>query len=182
MTNKVKMIDTISEAASKKKRGRPPIMSAASKQMTDFAAGEVKTHRGKMDIMYRLNAIKLLTNDDNPERFHWIIDGKKCEVGDSHGWKRGILSELGRIGNHDYLKSLALEICELKPKTKAAIAMIRRARLGREDKPNVQSLATSIETALNAYIAVHPTTPMDMIIRALRSVADLYEEGQQYIS
>jgi hypothetical protein len=55
------------------------------------------------------------------------------ERGDPDCWKASILVELGRIEDIQEMLNIAAEICELKPKTKAAILMVRGLRLGRDD-------------------------------------------------
>ena len=126
MTEKTE--DRISEAASeKRKRGRPPIMGEDIARHIDLTAGgNVQTHRHKLNIYYQIRALSLLGEDSH---FSWLVDLPKAKAGAKNAWKPGILSELGRIWDDEGLKIVALRICELKPKTKDAITMIRRVRL-----------------------------------------------------
>lgn len=165
--------DGISEAASeKRKRGRPRIMGPSAESMADFVAPDVKSSRGRQDSYYRMIALTVLTKD---ERLAWLADESAMKAGTGR-WKPSILSELGRIPNEEDLKAVALRICELKPKTKDAVAMIRRARLGREPEGNYLTLFKHLENALNAYLSGRPSTPEDWIIKALRDLADCIEE------
>ena len=165
----------ISEAASeKRKRGRPPVFDPAYRAAIGNLFNEVKTHRGKTDCLYRQRAFNLLSKD---ARFAWVADGAKARSGSPDAWKPSILVELGRIPNDEDLKAVALRICELKPKTKDAVSMIRRARLGREKEGNYLKLFAQLEAALNVYLSGHPSTPADWPVKALRDLADCIEDG-----
>lgn len=165
----------ISEAASeKRKRGRPPIMNKDAAALVDWVAGnDVKTRRHKLNVYYRQRAVKVLVNDP---RFTWVADEEKMTAGAAGAWKTGILSELGRIGNVEDMKAFAQVICELKPKTKEAILMIRRARLGRENKPDYSKLVNSLVRALDDYQAAHPDMPKDWPIRAFFDLAKIIQD------
>jgi hypothetical protein len=165
----------ISEAASeKRKRGRPPVFDPAYRSEIGGLFNEVTTHRGMTDCLYRQRAFNLLSKDG---RFAWVADGPRSAAGAPDALKSSILVELGRIPNDEDLKAVALRICELKPKTKDAVSMIRRVRLGREAKGGYLKLCESLENALNAYLSGHPSTPADWPVKALRDVADCIEDG-----
>jgi len=167
----------ISEAASeKRKRGRPPVFDPGYRAAIGSLFNEVKTHRGKTDCLYRQRAFNLLEKDG---RFAWVADGAKARAGSPDAWKPSILVELGRIPNDEDLKAVALRICELNPKTKEAVAMIRRFRLGREPEGNYLKLFAALESALNAYLSAHPSTPADWPIKALRDLAACIEGGTE---
>jgi hypothetical protein len=172
-----KMEGRISEAASeKRRRGRPPVFDPGYRAAIGSLFNEVKTHRGKTDCLYRQRAFNLLEKDG---RFAWVADGAKARSGSPDAWKPSILVELGRIPNDEDLKVIALRICELKPKTKEAVSMIRRFRLGREPKPDYLKLWRHLAAAVDAYRGRHPSTPKDDLIRALRDVADCIEGGTE---
>jgi len=167
--------DGISEAASqKRKRGRPPVFNPGYRAAMKTIFPDIKTHRGMTDSLYRGRAINLLTKDG---RFAWVADGARMKAGAPGAWKPSILVELGRIPNDENLKAVALRICELKPKTKDAVSMIRRARLGREAEGNYLKLFAHLEAALNVYLSGHPSTPADWPVKALRDLADCIEDG-----
>lgn len=163
------------EAASekKKKRGRPPVFSPEYRAAMGELFYEVRTHRGMSEIMYRQRAYGFLIDD---ARFSWLADRRKIEEKGRRGMKSSILAALGRITDEAELKAVALRICELKPKTKAAVAMINRFRLGRGPEANYLNLLIHLEKALNAYLATHPATPEDWITRALRDLAECIED------
>jgi len=166
--------DGIPEAASqKRKRGRPPVFDPGYRAAMKTIFPDIKTHRGMTDSLYRGRAINLLTKDG---RFAWVADGARMKAGAPGAWKPSILVELGRIPNDEDLKAVALRICELKPKTKEAVAMIRRFRLGREAEGGYLKLFQHLAAAVDAYREGHPSTPKDDLIRALRDVADCIED------
>lgn len=167
----------ISESASKKrKRGRPKVMSPEMQKLTDFLSPDVRTQRGKQNVYYRNLASSILYED---KRFSWLADGDKMEAGIIGSWKPGILSELGRIIDLDDMKAVALRLCELKPKTKEAIAMIRGFRLGRTTKPDYMKLLIHLENSYNAYVRLHPDTPAEWCARAFRDLADMYQDDTE---
>jgi hypothetical protein len=125
-----KTTDSISEAASKK-RGRPRLMDAEEEAfLRNLFGSEVRTQRGLHNVFYRQLAFGVLGKHDE---FKWLCDPVKMERGDPDCWKASILVELGRIEDIQEMLNIAAEICELKPKTKAAILMVRGLRLGRDD-------------------------------------------------
>ena len=125
-----KTTDSISEAASKK-RGRPRLMDAEQEAfLRNLFGSEVHTRRGLQNVFYRQLAFSVLGKHDE---FKWLCDSEAMGRGDLDCWKPSILVELGRIEDIQEMLNIATEICELKPKTKAAILMVRGLRLGRDD-------------------------------------------------
>jgi hypothetical protein len=121
----------ISEAASeKRKRGTPRIMPEAYRAFLAEWYPDVRTERGRQDIAYRFRAMDLLSPDP---RFSWLADSEAMKAGAPNAWKPSILSELGRFRNDETLRSFALALCEIRPRptSKAAVSMLRRARLAR---------------------------------------------------
>lgn len=114
-------------APEKRKRGRPRIMPASYSTFLAEWYPDIRTERGRQDIAYRLRALDVLADD---ERFSWLADSEAMEAGSPNAWKPSILSELGRFGNDETLRSFALALCEIRPrpKTKEAVSMLRRAR------------------------------------------------------
>jgi hypothetical protein len=138
---------TLKEAASEnKRRGRPKLFP------DEFINGmrglwpEVKTRRGIIDISYRNRAFVILEDD---KKYSWL-----CSEDD---FKSSILTELGRIQDKKSIKRVALQICEIKPKTKHAVAMIRQARTGREPDPDASQLIREIIKIINDYTIRHPS-------------------------
>ncbi len=88
-----------------------------------------------------------------------------------------ILAELGRIPDDQERERIALEVCRLKPKTKDAVVMIRRYRLGREAKADPFRLWDRLADTVNSYIEAHPSVSMGEIAETLRDMAEHIEEG-----
>ena len=159
----------ISETASEKRqRGRPPIFTPEHRARIQVYFPDVKTHRGITDCIYRIRAIGLLADD---ARFSWVADRAKMSAGDG-GWKPSILTELGRIWDEEVLKEIALNICELKPKTKEAVAIIRRIRTGKTISGNAESLYRALSTTMNDYFQRYPDTPLPEVEAALLVILD----------
>ncbi len=166
--------DGISEAVSeKRKRGRPPTFSPELRARIAHWYSDIKSHRGITDAMYRLRALGLLTDD---ARFKWLVDKDKMIAGEPNAWKPSILAELGRISDEETLKVVALRVCEVKPKTKDAIAEIRRFRTGKTAAGNASDLYSALATRMNDYIQQHPGMPLsevdDAVLALLGSVQE----------
>lgn len=131
----------LTETASKRPRGRPPVFSEdVLEQAAEFSyAREVGTRRGAQDLVYRKFAIAAieLFSEAYPEKaatLDWLLTPRR---------RHALLSELGRVAQpkSDELGVLrwsepdvarlieaALEIAETKPSTKTGVAMIRDFR------------------------------------------------------
>jgi hypothetical protein len=168
--------NVLSEAASKKrKRGRPRVINRAAEKMVNFVSPDIKTVRGKQDTFYCLRAVDILMMDS---RFTWIVDPEKMKAG-TGGWKKSILSELGRIWNHEDLKAVALRICELKPKTKDAVAMIRLCRTRKGEVGDADGLYRAVRLAVNNYLQRHPGTPWAEVESAFLSLLEAVREKKE---
>jgi hypothetical protein len=167
--------EAISEAASEKKRGRPRVITEKDATIIEYVSPDVKTERGRQNVYYRLRATNALLGDS---AFSWLCDRESMHAGEGK-WRKGLLSELGRIPNLDDLKTVAAEICKIKPKAKEGIRLIRRLRIGRTPEPNYLDLITKIATAVDDYFHAHPSTPADWFVRALRDLAELEEASSE---
>lgn len=129
-----------SETASKRPRGRPPVFSDdVLRRAAGFSyARHVKTRRGSQDLVYRMFAVAAieLFQEAYPEKastLDWFLMPRR----------HSLLSELGRIAQPrsdgkgglswserdvSRLVSVALEIAEARPSTKAGVGRIREAR------------------------------------------------------
>jgi len=142
--------ETVSENTGKRKRGRPPSMDKATEAKIDLLFPRITTRRGKQNIDYQMYAEGVLKDDP---RFFWVVGNKEMK------WKPTLLTELGRCIFDETIKIVALRICELKPKTKDAVAMIRSWRTGKSPKWNVFDLGNHIINAINEYKRHHPGMP-----------------------
>ena len=155
----------ISEAASKntgkRGRGRPPIMDAAAVAQIEKFFPHIKTRRGMQDLEYRTFAVFALKDD---ARFIWVM-GEKGTNG-----KPAILSELGRCFLPNTIQTAALKICELKPKTKDAVTLIRSWRTGKTPEWNPFDLGNHIISTINEYKRRHSEMPWSDVENVLRVV------------
>jgi hypothetical protein len=151
------------EADSKIKRGRPAFLNTEYFHILAGMFPEATTRRGRENIYYRQLATNVLMKED---RFLWICDPAKMRAGTTGAWRPAILSELGRIKDCEIMKALALRICELKPKTKEAVSIIRNFRLG-ERKPDAGRLSSEIIRTINSYIERFPTVTNDEIQQSM---------------
>lgn len=130
----------MSSATSSGRRGRPRVFTEdVLRQAADFSyARSIRTRRGAQDLVYRMFAVATieLFRDAYPERgapLGWLLSPRR----------HTLLTELGRIGHprsdadgslhwsdEDVARliSVALEVSERKPSTKAGVAMIRGRR------------------------------------------------------
>ena len=143
-------------------------MSEEWHAIVDALTPEVRTERARHDFHYRTRAIQTLCYEP---RFAWLADEGKMAVGAKDAWKPSILAELGRIHDADTLRAVALRICELRPSTKDAVAMIRRFRLNREPPANYLDLVYHLAKALDEYVTVHPSTPDEWKLMAMQDLA-----------
>jgi|TARA_B100001964_G_C14051899_1_gene517404 hypothetical protein len=166
--------DGISEAVSeKRKRGRPPTFTPEYRALMKAFFPDVQTRRGMTNVLYQQQALGLLRDD---ARFKWLVDKDKMIAGEPNAWKPSILAELGRISDEETLKVVALRVCEVKPKTKDAIAEIRRFRTGKTAAGNASDLYSALATRMNDYIQQHPGMPLsevdDAVLALLGSVQE----------
>jgi hypothetical protein len=173
-----KAMNTISEAASKKSRGRPKTIPKEQRGIISWVS-DGQTERCKQDKFFLVHSMGVLQND---KRFSWLCDEEEMQKGTGKGWKPSILSELGRYFfsvhlDEEKLKDIALEICEAKPKTKDAVAMLRRYRLGRGPGHDHSKLWNHICEAVNGYARQHAEVDSRDIAEVLRGIADQMDAG-----
>lgn len=160
--NKYGISETVSENTEKRGRGRPPIMDKATEAQVERFFPQIRTRRGKQNIDYQMYASSVLKNDS---RFFWIVGNNK----EMH-WKPIILTELGRCLSAEVIKNFALKICELKPKSKDAVALIRSWRTGKKPEWNPFDLGNYIINTINEYKYRHSEMPWSDVENVLRVV------------
>lgn len=128
------------------------------------------SRRAVIDRHYETIAVQAISDGDTIEpAFHWLVDpDRPLLVGTVY--KRSILAELGRLNDHEEVRAVAQRICEIKPRSRDAIAMIRRARLGREAPATTGALTQELLRAVNAYRVRHPSAPLGQIRREVQAV------------
>jgi hypothetical protein len=82
-------------------------------------------------------------------------------------YRYAILYELGRIEDEDLREQVALHLCELKPTTRKAIALIRLCRLGKRPPATPHQLADALRKTMNMYLQEHEAMPWDDVRAAL---------------
>jgi hypothetical protein len=165
----------ISEDSSKKRgRGRPRVIDEVSRALYEGLGvfSNISTGRGRQDVYYRQRACLALhiTDPVASEPFRWLADIDLMRGGEGKGWRPSILTELGRIDDEDQLRAVALEVCERKPGTREAIALIRRWRLGREGKGGAADLEDELVGRVNDYLRRYPGTDWAVVLDALSKV------------
>ena len=173
--SKARSTETFSETVSKNPRGRPRLLDATHLALAEFAT-DAKTLRHKQNVHYRACAFAVLMHD---ERFLWLCDPKAMQESRPHSFRPTILAELGRISNEDDLKAIALRICEVKPKTKEAVVMIRRWRLNRSGKGDALKLANEVIATINDYLARYPETTDEQVLTALFTASDMVSSSKK---
>jgi hypothetical protein len=156
----------ISEPFSEKpaKLGRPRSLSPEWEEAIRRYFPDIQSQHGRQNQRAWIRAIGVLEH----RAFRWLGDREAVNRGDGH-FRRSIMQELGRIDNDDAMKSVARQICKLKPRAREAVAMIRRWRLGERRKAgNVLALTDELVGVVNDYLNRHP----EMTTRQLRTAAE----------
>jgi hypothetical protein len=129
---------------------------------------DVRTRRGRQNVIYRLRAVSILKEDS---LFRWLVDPDRARQGVPGSWRPSILAELGRIEDREEMLSVALRICQLRPKAKEAVCVIRRARIGGSGSGDAVNLSQVIIRAINEYLAAHPATTRRQVHAALANAS-----------
>lgn len=172
-----------SEAASKKRRGRPRVVPD---EMLDFMRrmyGDMTDRRlqDKDLEIEAATALGLLVHTeeeltDDARRLLFIANYPADAAGNKRAIKCGILAELGRLRRthgEDMMRDVAEWICRVQPNAKGGVALVRRARLGRDAPGNTKDLAWALFAAIDRYQDAHPNYPLE---NALPALATVYRE------
>ncbi len=84
------------------------------------------------------------------------------------GARWAILAELGRIRDPGAFDTAVRLVLEYRPKTKEAVAEIRRFRTGKSTPPDTLELADEVVRAVDDYATRHPGITPDQAQEALR--------------
>jgi hypothetical protein len=166
-------MEAASENTGKRKRGRPPILR---KDWVGVHPRDGETERGKANDLYAWGAfahfrdrLEFPKYPERMEEFFWLFGFHPPKPGqrwnenlDGH-FRQSVVAELGRIisewsnGFELALKN-ARGLCQMDPKptTKEAMLMLRRWRLGRENKRGnplelLQRIAKTIDDYCDRY-------------------------------
>lgn len=145
-----------------RKRGRPPIFDPVSTELSNAIWDDgPKSRRGLQNYQYMTRALAAMGNERDT-KYRWLYSPEKVRF--------TILYELGRLQDEEDIRDFAEQICEMKPKSKDAVAMIRNWRLGREKTPgNIDTLTQRIIDTLDDYRETHEAN-LDMVHDALAEV------------
>jgi len=97
--------------------------------------------------------------------FKWLYDF-------NGSMRETVLYELGRIEDDEWIRGWAKRLCELKPTTKEAVAMIRRWRHGKSNSQGALALTKMLIGKINDFVHRYPDTRQQQILAALENVSD----------
>jgi hypothetical protein len=129
--------------------GRPRALNPEQERLA-WGVGIFKQGKSRRTHLNAYYAIRALTRlglkhpgfSGDKAIFLWLSDDKANPV----VYRATILAELGRIEDPDLLQEVAERICELKPRTSDAVAMIRRCRLENDKKGDTWQSPTWCDT------------------------------------
>src|SRR5579884_2340773 len=169
-------LDTVAEDAPRRKRGRPVVHPEQLLNLASRYSG-ASTVRGRQNFLYMTRAIRVL--DYEPD-FYWLV-GSRQEISAGKKLLRNtILVELGRIEDEDDLRVMARQICEIKPRCKDALVMIRRWRTGKTRAGDAESLTKAIVQTVEDYCAARSGTTLQIILAALANAAEAFQEQDSW--
>jgi hypothetical protein len=101
------------------------------------------------------------------------------EPGDPYAWLRlpgdglrvTLLSELGRLGDPDLIRTIAARVCAVKPAAREGALRIRRLRAA-ASAPKPGQLGQELAHAIDDYLLRYPATPVDAITTELESLIE----------
>jgi|SRR5579884_2719887 len=168
--------ETASENPAHRKRGRQAVYS---EQQMNLARqySHASTVRGKQNFLCMTRAIEVL--DYDPE-FCWLVGTHEGINAGKKVFHNSILTELGRIKDEDTLRDIARQICEIKPRCKDALVMIRRWRTGKTRAGDAESLTKAIVQTVEDYCAARSGTTLQIILAALANAAEAFQEQDSW--
>jgi hypothetical protein len=106
-----------------------------------------------------------------------FVDEDLRRLCEQYGWlcagysRREIMAQLGRIEDPEEIHFLATKLCREKPRTKDAIAFLRRYRNASSGAGDVKALVEQISRLIRDYMVRHPATTQEQVHEALRRAA-----------
>ena len=167
------MDTAISENVSKK-QGRPKMFSSSELALARSLNPEVATEHQRQNVLYRQVAICVIDDD---EQCRWLWDRASIMRGDGK-MKATILSEPGRIRDHNLLLTTARLVSKTRWPTRRAVAAIRRVRGVRQELGSDADLVRAICSSINQYVDSHLDLAdgWDTIFSALDTVRAMFED------
>lgn len=178
MTRQPGILETVSKNR-RPKPGRPRVLAPEYEQALQQLFPDVQSHRHLQNVACRQRALVLLSDDP---AYRWLCDPEAMQQGkrlspSQKAWRPTILAELGRIPDDQDLKAMAGRICQLKPRTKDAVLLIRRWRKGQERPGDAGSLAAALAACINDYLKRYPSTTWSMVRAALAAAGAAVEQA-----
>jgi hypothetical protein len=141
-------------------------MSEAREEDLSALFPNERTARARQHRHYALRALHVLGGTREPA-FAWLCPDEETIVRREGGLLWTILAELGRVRDEDELREMALDVCDLKPRSRKGVALVRAWRLGRVPRATVDALMWSLVTFVNRYLDSHPGMSEATACRAL---------------
>jgi hypothetical protein len=154
-------------------------VTAAASAMTDGILASSPKSRQMQNRLYALRAMERLglLGDNKLEQaladrpvLRWLVD--------EEGARWSILAELGRIRDLEKFDAAVAWVLEHRPKTKEAVAQIRRLRLGKSRSPNARELAEEIVRTVDGYSLKYPELTREQELEALRLANEALAGGR----
>jgi hypothetical protein len=136
-----------------------------------------RTERGRQNIDRRQWALHVIL-EAKDARLNWLVNETAIAAGKQPKLRETILTELGRIDDDAELLTAALRICELRPSTRDAVAMIRRWRGVATRASSSITLLKILARAIDAYVLRHPDTTQQQVVGAVESLVEIVGEQQ----
>jgi hypothetical protein len=171
------MTDISENFSESRRRGRPPRHGPEVMTMMRGLFPEARTVRSIQNKWFLVQAQRVLRHE--PE-LTWLLDLDPSTHAIQKGgaYRMTILQELRRIEDEGVMKAVARRLCELKPSTREAVAMIRRFRLGRSAPASVNQLVDALAQTIDDYRMRHPQITDAQIHEALQMVGVLVRQAE----
>jgi hypothetical protein len=174
-------MEAASENTPKKKRGRPekPVHVFSRDYMREnnlnlrHGSDAPCSERTLNNNRYLMRAMAgLAKNGGGYEHYPWLMGH------DGHTWKVSLLTELGRIDDPEELLHVARQLCDVQPRVKDGIQIIRDARLRRDMALAASHLAADMGSVIDRYVRVYPDMTQKQVVAVLLHLLDLVESGR----
>ena len=127
----------------------------------------LRSHRAILNTAVMFKAGSAIGTGGEAE-FNWLWNAKEQK------YRKTILAELGRLDDRESIRAVARHLCEVKPSTAKAVALIRRAR-GVSQSAGVESLVNRIVATITGFLELYPATQTVDVKAALQEIADRVE-------
>jgi hypothetical protein len=170
----------VSEGRSRPKAFDDGELASAAEAMADGVLASVPKSRRQMhNRLYALRATERLGLLEEGELEQALADRPALRwLVNEDGARWSILTELGRIREPEKFDAAVRWVLEHRPKTKEAVARIRRLRTGKSRSPNARELAREIIRVVTGYGIRHPGLTREQELKALRLATEALVDGR----